>query len=113
MRSQGGAVALEAVLLLPLVVLLVAAVLGTTTVVVEHLAVARAARAAARTVALTGEPGAAARVAQGVRPGAVTTVRLRGGVVHVDVAVRGGIAGVPYTAEATAVAPLEPVTVAG
>lgn len=104
--------ALEAVLVLPLVALLVGAVLATTTVVVEHLAVARAARAAARTVALTGEVDAATRVARSVHPGAVTTVRVRGGVAHVAVVVRGDIIGIPYAVDTSAAAPLEPVTVA-
>lgn len=111
MRSEAGAVAFEAVLVLPLVVLLVGAVLATTSLVVDHLAVARAARAAARTVALTGEAAAATRVARGVHPDAAATVRVQGGVAHVEVVVRGAVAGVPYTVDATAVAPLEPAVV--
>ncbi len=111
MRTEAGAVALETVLVLPLVVLLVGAVLATTTVVADHVAVVRAARAAARTVALTGEVAAASYVARGVHPGAVTSVAVRGGVVHVEVVVSGAVAGVPYTVDASAVAPLEPAAV--
>lgn len=111
MRSDAGAVALEALLVLPLVVLVVAAVLATTTVAADQLAVARAARAAARSVALTGEAGTARAVVQAVRPGAATAVRTRGGAAQVTVTAGGRIAGVPYTVDARAAAPLEPATV--
>lgn len=105
--------ALESVLVLPLVVLLVGAVLATTTVVTEHLAATRAARAAVRTVALTGESAAAARVARAVHPRASTSVQVRGGVAHVTVQLRGALVGVPYVVDATAAAPLEPAAARG
>lgn len=107
-RPESGAVALESVLLLPVVLLLVGAVLATTGVVVDHLAVARAARAAARSVALTGEVGTAASVARAVHPSAVATVRVVRGVAHVEVRVDGAVVGRPYAVDATAAAPLEP-----
>lgn len=106
--------ALESLLVLPLVVLVVAGVLATSTVVVDQLAVARAARAAARSVALTGEQGTASQIVHAVRPGAVASVRVQGGVAHVTVVLRGAVAGVPYSVDATASAPLEPAaSVAG
>ena len=108
MRGQEGAVALESVLVLPLVVLLAAAVLATSSVVVDHLTATRAARAAARTVALTGEPGTAATVVGSMQPGATTTVSVQRGVAHVTVRLRVVIVGVPYAVDATAAAPLEP-----
>ena len=107
-RRQDGSIALEAVLVLPLVALVLAAVLSTTTVVADQLAAARAARAAARTVALTGDPSRATTTARATTSDARTTVRLRGGVVHVTVAVVDDLFGVDYRVEATAVAPLEP-----
>lgn len=110
MRPDAGVVALESLLVLPLVALLVAVVLATTTVAGDHLAVARAARAAARSVALTGEAGAARAVVQAVHPRATATVTVRRGVVHVTVVTRGRLVGVPYTVDAAASAPLEPVT---
>ena len=108
MQHQDGSVALEAVLTLPLVVLVLAAVLGTTTVVSDQLAATRAARGAARTVALTGDPGRATSVARGVAPGATTTVRVHGGVATVTVRIAADLLGVAYAVDATAAAPLEP-----
>lgn len=108
MQRQDGSVALETVLALPLVVLVLAAVLGTTVVVSDQLAATRAARAAARTVALTGEPGRAAGVARGTAPGATTTVEVHGGVATVTVRLAADLLGVAYAVDATAAAPLEP-----
>ncbi len=100
--------ALETVLALPLLVLVVAGVLGTTTVVTDQLAATRAARSAARTVALTGDPGRATSVAGNAAPGATTTTEVRGGVATVTVRITDDLLGVAYTVEATAAAPLEP-----
>ena len=108
MSDEEGVVALETVLVLPLVAVVVAVVLATGTVVADHLAVGRAARAAARTVALTGEVASAVAVARSVHPGAVATVSVRGGVVHVTVRIRGDMIGVGYDVDASAAAPLEP-----
>ena len=108
MSDDDGVVALETLLVLPLVVAVLAVVLATGTVVTDHLAVARAARAVARTVALTGEVGSAAAVARSVHPDAVATVTVRGGVAHVTVRVRASLAGVGYDVDASAAAPLEP-----
>ncbi len=100
--------ALEALLVLPVVVVLVAAVLGTSGVVADQLTVARAARAAARSVAVTGDVGAAAQVVQAVHPTASASVRVRRGRVEVTVTVSDELAGVAYAVDATSVAPLEP-----
>lgn len=107
-QRQGGSVALETVLALPLLALVLTAVLGTTSVVVDQLAATRAARAAARTVALTGDPGRATSVASATTPGARATVSVRGGVATVTVVVADEVLGVGYAVDATAVAPLEP-----
>lgn len=108
MQRQEGAVALEAALVLPLVALVVAAVLGTTSVVGDQLAASRAARAAARAVALSADPARATVVAASTAPGARATVDLRGGAASVTVVVTGDLLGVGYRVDATAVAPLEP-----
>ena len=105
--------ALESLLVLPLVLLVVAAVLATTTVAGDQLAVARAARAGARSVALTGEVGAARPVVQAVRPQATVEVRTHLGTARVTVTARGRLVGIPYEVHATAAAPLEPVTFSG
>ena len=110
MRPEAGVVALESLLVLPLVAMLVAVVLATTTVAADHLSVARAARAAARSVALTGEAGTARTVVQAVHPRASVAVTIRRGVVHVTVATRSRLVGVPFRVDAAASAPLEPVT---
>lgn len=109
-QHQDGSVALETVLVLPLLALVLVAVLGTTSVVVDQLAAARAARAGARTVALTGEPASAVSLTSSTTAGARTTVSIRGGVASVTVVVTGDVLGVGYAVDATAVAPLEPVT---
>ena len=108
-RDESGAVALEAMLVLPLVVVLLGAVVASSSVVVDQLAVTRAARAAARAVSLTGDTAAARSVAGQVRPGAVVGVQVRRGVVGVTVTGRSSLLGVAYEVDATAVAPLEPV----
>lgn len=107
-RTDVGAVALEALLALPLLALLLVAILGSTAVVVDQLAATRAARAAARTVAVTGDRAAAATVAAATSPGAHAEVRLQRGIVTVEVRLDGNLLGVGYTVDATAVAPLEP-----
>ena len=112
-QRQDGSIALEAVLALPLVALVLAAVLGTTTVVVDQLAATRAARAAARTVAVTGDPDRARAVVAATAPTAEATVILRGGVARVTVLLTGELVGVDYAVDATAAAPLEPATTAG
>lgn len=109
-QHQDGSVALEAALVLPLLALVLTAVLGTTSVVVDQLAAARAARAAARTVALTGDPGRATTLATATAAGSRATVSVRDGVAQVTVVVPGDILGVTYAVDATAVAPLEPIT---
>lgn len=107
--DESGAVALETMLVLPLVVLLLGGVLASSSVVVDQLAVTRAARAAARTVSLTGDTAAARAAAGQVWPGVVVGVRVRQGVASVTVTRRSSLLGVPYEVDATAVAPLEPV----
>ena len=109
MTDEHGVVALETLLVLPVLVTVVLVVLLTGTVVADHLAVGRAARAAARTVALTGEVAGAAAVARSVHPDAAATVVVRGGIAHVTVRLRGDVAGVHYDVETSAAAPLEPV----
>lgn len=111
--GERGAVTLEAVLVLPLVALVLAAVLSTTTVVVDQLAATRAASAAARTVALTGDIGRAAGVVEATSPGAAVTARVRHGVAVVTVRIAGDLLGVDYAVEAAATAPLEPITTSG
>lgn len=100
--------ALEAALALPLVGLVLAAVLGTTTVVVDQLVVTRAARAAARAVAVSGDRSAAATVVASTTPTARATVRVRRGLATVTVTLVDDVMGVAYGVDATAVAPLEP-----
>lgn len=107
--NDDGAVALEVVLVVPLVALLVLAVLGTTAVVTDQLAATRAARAAARAVALSGELGRADAAAAAVDPSAVVTARLRRGVVEVQVRLTGDVLGLDYAVDAAASAALEPV----
>ncbi len=109
-RAAEGAVALEVALSLPLVAVILAGLLSTTTVVVDQLEATRAARAAARTVALTGDVGRAATVAGATSPSAIATTRIDRGVAVVTVRVPGDLAGLGYTVEATATAPLEPIT---
>lgn len=109
-QHQDGSIALETVLVLPLLALVLAAVLGTTSVVADQLAATRAARAGARAVALTGDPARAVDLASATTAGARATVSIRGGVATVTVVVTDQVLGVGYVVDATAVAPLEPVT---
>lgn len=110
MRAERGAVSLEVLLVLPLVVLVLAALVGLTAVIGDELAVTQAARAGARAAALSGDVGEARRVAGAVVPDARVGVSLRGGVVTVQVERRSGWLGRGLVVDATATAPLEPVT---
>ena len=108
LRGQTGSVALEAVLVAPLVALLATAVLGLTGVVADQLVAERAARAGARAVALTGGAGG---VTAGLPAHARLTVTRSGRIATVRVTIPGDVVGLPYIASATASAPLEPVVV--
>lgn len=106
MTGEDGSVALETVLVLPLVALLLVGVLGSTAVVTEQLVVTRAARSAARAVAISGDTRQAHDVAGDA--GRVA-VQVHGGVVTVRVTAATGLLGVEHTVRAVATAPLEPV----
>lgn len=97
--------ALEGLLVLPLVALLLVGVLGTTAVVTEQLAVTQAARSAARAVSVSGDPRVATEVAGGA--GRVA-VQVHGGVATVRVSATAELLGVRHTVSAVAAAPLEP-----
>lgn len=100
--------ALEAGLALPVVALLLAALLAVTAVVADQLAVARAARAAARTMAVTGRHAPAVEAARMVVPSARVQVGVRGGVAAVTVVLDDSVLGVRYAVDARSTAPLEP-----
>lgn len=104
--AAGGTVALETALVTPVVALLVSGVLGLTAVVVDQLAVERAARTTVRTVALTGGRGG---LAQAVPAGTDVAVDRRGRDVTVVVTRRGSVLGLDYLVEGRATTTLEPI----
>lgn len=107
-RGEAGAVALETVLVLPVVALLLVAVLGSLGLVSTQLTVTQAARAGARAVALSGDPAAGRAAVTGAVPGAAVTVEVRDRVAHVEVVRRTRLLRVVHELRATAAAPLEP-----
>lgn len=90
----------------PVVALLLVGVVGMLRVATDQLAVERVARAAARSVAVTGDAGGAG---QALPAGGDLQVRRRGREVVVVATVRGALAGVDYVVRARAVSALEPV----
>lgn len=108
LTAEAGVVALEVALVAPLVALLVVAVLAVLGPVGDVLAVEEAARAAARTVALTGQPAEGVTAAHAVVPGAQVVVDLDAGVVLVEVTHVRDVLGRSVPTTGTAVAALEP-----
>lgn len=113
-RRQGGAVSLEAALLLPVIALLTLAVLRTVGVARDVLVVHEAARAGARAAATTvtdGPPTTAARAAADGRPVDVRITpaqRRPGEIVTVEVELADRLGPLPYRVAARAVAQVEP-----
>ena len=105
---DGGSIALEAVLVLPVAALVVVALLGAVVPVVDAVALDAAARAAARAVALDGDLGRAGPTVAARVAGAVVETRVDGGLVVVRVHRVRDVLGVPVVVDGRAVAPLEP-----
>ena len=106
--GEGGAAALETVLVLPVVALLLVALLGSLGLIGAQLSVTQAARAAARAVALSGQASSAHTTVARAVPDALVRVDVRGRVARVEVVRRATLLGVAQELRATAVAPLEP-----
>jgi hypothetical protein len=96
------------VLVLPAVVLLLVAVLSLLAPLADVLAVEVAARAAARTVALSGDPAGGAATVEARVPGAQVEVVVADGVAVVTVVRERRVLGRTTVATGTARAPLEP-----
>lgn len=107
-HDQRGSLAVEALLVLPVVAVLTVGLLGLLVPVTDALLLDATARSAVRAVSLEGSDAAAGRVVAELSPGAAASVERRAGLVVVTVTRTRTLLGRPSVTTARAVAPLEP-----